>query len=185
MYRCPECEGEINQASEICPRCGADLALLAEAALAAEPSKPRSTPRLLLIWVWVIVVIAGGIYLFVWYVLPEYSATESPQQAEVRAIDALRAVQSSLTRYAAAEGHFPESLEPLGEQAKTAAQSALRGGYTLQYVPGGTVNGGTAHTYSLTARPTRYSLLNFYIDQTGTIHMTHENRAALPTDPTL
>ena len=147
MYRCPECEGEINQASEICPRCGADLALLAEAALAAEPSKPRSTPRLLLIWVWVIVVIAGGIYLFVWYVLPEYSATESPQQAEVRAIDALRAVQSSLTRYAAAEGHFPESLEPLGEQAKTAAQSALRGGYTLQYVPGGAVNGGTAHTY--------------------------------------
>ena len=65
------------------------------------------------------------------------------------------------------------------------AQSALRGGYTLQYVPGGTVNGGTAHTYSLTARPTRYSLLNFYTDQTGTIHMTHENRAALPTDPTL
>src|SRR5439155_21930607 len=132
MYRCAECEGEINQASEICPRCGSDLALLAEAALAAEPSKPRSTPRLLLIWVWVIVVIAGGIYLFVWYVLPEYSATESPQQAEVRAIDALRAVQYSITRYAAAEGHFTDLLEHTGGQVYTDTQSYFRGCYTLQ-----------------------------------------------------
>lgn len=184
MYRCPECEGEINQASEICPRCGADLASLAEAALAAEQSKPRSTPRLLLVWAWVIAIIAGGIYTFVWYVLPEYSATESAHQAEVRAIDALRDVQSALTRYAAAEGHFPESLESLGEQAKAAAQAAQRGGYSLQYAPVG-VEGGAARTYTLTARPERYGLLSFYTDQAGAIHKTQENRPALPSDPSL
>src|SRR6266849_1420942 len=64
MYTCPDCEAEINQATEICPRCGADLAQLAETALAAEPVKKRSLPRLLLIWAAVIAVIAAGLYAF-------------------------------------------------------------------------------------------------------------------------
>lgn len=183
MYICPQCEGEINQASEICPRCGADLAALSQTALAAEPSKPRSVPRLLLIWASVIAVIALGIYAFVWYVLPEYSATDSPKKAEMQAVESLRAVQSALTKFASAEGRYPDSLEVLGAPAQAAAQSALRGGYTLQYSAGAAASDGAARTFSLTARPARYGLLNFYTDQSGTIHATRENRPATSSDP--
>lgn len=185
MYACPECEGEINQASEICPRCGADLAQLSEAALAAEPAKKRSAPRLLLIWGSLIAVVAAGIYGFVWYVLPEYSATDTPRRAEVQAIEALQIMNATLSEYRSAEGYFPESLEPLGAPAQRAAQAALRAGYTLQYQAGAAASNGTVHTYSLTARPARYGLLNFYTDQTGAIHTTRENRAAAASDPNL
>lgn len=182
MYNCPQCEGEINPASEICPRCGADLAAKAAEALAAEPVKPRSLPRLLLIWGAVIAVIAAGLYAFEWYVLPEYSATGAPQQAEAQTLDALRLMQSQLALYFAAEGRYPESLEALGPQARSAAQAALRNGYTLEYLP---ANAGPARSYSLAARAGRYGLLNFLTDQTGAIHKTRENRAATPQDPAL
>jgi hypothetical protein len=185
MYTCPECDGEINQATEICPRCGADLALLAQAARAAEPVKARSVPRLLLIWGAVLAVVAAGLYVFVWYALPEYSATGAPGQSETQAVDALRVVQSEVSLYASAEGHYPESLEQLGAQAKAAAQAAQRGGYTLQYAPNAPGSDGTSHAYVLTARPGRYGLLNFYTDQTSVIHRTRENRAASPQDPVL
>jgi hypothetical protein len=185
MYTCPDCEAEINQATEICPRCGADLAQLAQTALAAEPVKKRSLPRLLLIWAAVIAVIAAGLYAFEWYVLPEYSATGAPQQAEAATVDALRVVQSQLSLFTSAEGHYPESLEPLGAQAKAAAQAASRGGYTLQYTPGAPEKDGAVHAYTLTARAGRYGLLSFYTDQTGAIHKTRENRDAAPQDPVL
>jgi len=182
VYNCPQCEGDINPASEICPRCGADLAGQAEEALAAEPAKSRSVPRLILIWGAVIAVIAAGLYAFEWYVLPEYSATGAPQQAEAQTADALRSLQSALGRYHAAEGRYPESLEALGPQAKTAAQTALRNGYALEYASSGA---GAPHTYALAARAGRYGLSSFYADQSGAIHKTRENRSATPQDPVL
>lgn len=185
MYTCPQCEGEINPASEICPRCGADLASLAEKALAAEPVKHRSVARLLLIWGAVIAVIAAGLYAFEWYVLPEYSATGAPRQAEAQTVDALRLIQSELSLYSAAEGRYPGSLEALGAQAKAAAQAAVRNGYTLEYTPGTPASAGPARSYTLTARAGRYGLLNFCTDQTGAIHATRENRPASPQDPLL
>lgn len=185
MYVCPECGEEINPASEICPRCGADLALLSEAALATQPSKKRSVPRLLMIWASVIAVLAGGIYGFVWYALPKYSATDSPHRAEARAIEALQTVNSALSEYASAEGHFPGSFELLGARGQIAAQAALGAGYTLQYSPRPSASDGVIHTYSLMARPARYGLQNFYTDQTGAIRATRENRAATTSDPNL
>ncbi len=185
MYTCPECEGEINQASEICPRCGADLALLAQLALASEPAKPRSLPRLLLIWGAVLAVVAAGLYAFVWQVLPEYSATDAPEQSEARAVDALRALQSALSLYASAEGRYPESLEPLGAPGRSAAGAALRAGYTIQYTRGEADSEGIVRTYALLAQPSRYGLRSYFSDQSGAVHWTRERRAAAKSDPAL
>ncbi len=185
MYTCPECEAEINQASEICPRCGADLESLARAAQAAEPAKPRSVGHLLAIWGVVLAVIGAGLYFFVWYVLPEYSATGAPKQAEAQAVEALRVVQTQLALYAAAESRFPESLEPLGAQVRAATQAALQGGYSIVYVPGAPGEDRLTKSFTLMARAGRFGLVNYYTDQTGVIHATRENRPANPNDPVL
>jgi type II secretory pathway pseudopilin PulG len=186
MFRCPECEAEINQASEICPRCAADLAALVEAALAAEPSKPRSLPWLLATWGAVVGVIALGLYLFVWFVLPEYSSTEPARRSEARAEQALRAMQTSLENYARANGgNYPTSIEALAAAARAPVQAALEAGYTLTYAPGSPGSGADVRTYTLQARPARYGLRSYFTDQSGGIHFTRENRAAIASDPTL
>ena len=186
MFKCPECEGEINQASEICPRCGADLAALTEAAAAAEPAKPRSLSSLLAIWGAVIGVIAIGLYLFVWFVLPEYSSTEPARRSEARAEAALRAMHASLDTYARASGgNYPASIEALGAAGRSSAQAGLEAGYTLDYAPGAAGTDAIVRTYVLTARPMRYGLRNYYTDQSGTIHATRESRAATAQDPAL
>jgi hypothetical protein len=186
MYKCSECEREINQASEICPYCGADLAALLAAAASAEPPRPRSLPQLLLIWVGVTAVVALGLYLFVWFILPEYSATAPPKRAEAQAVEALRTLQATLSAYAAAEGgRYPATLEPLGEPAQAAARIALEAGYTLHYAPGATGDDGAVRTYALTAQPSRYGLRNYYTDQAAVIRWTPDNRPASASDPTL
>lgn len=186
MFKCPECEGEINQASEICPRCGADLAALAEASAAAEPAQPRSLPRLLATWGGVIGVIALGLYFFVWFVLPEYSSTEPARRSEARAEEALRAMQASLDTYAGASGgNYPASLEALGAAGRSSAQAGLEAGYTFDYAPGAAGADGSVRTYVLTARAMRYGLRNYYTDQGGAMHATRESRAATAQDPAL
>lgn len=187
MYECPECEREVNQASEVCPYCGADLAALRTTAASTEPRRPRSLPQLLLIWGGVTAVVALGLYLFVWLVLPEYSGTASPKRAEARAVESLQALQAALNSYAAAEGgRYPETLEPLGERAQAVARAALEGGYTLQYAAGaGGAAGGAGRTYALTARPSRYGLRSYYTDQSGVIRSTPENRAPSASDAPL
>ncbi len=186
MFHCPECEGEINQASEICPRCGADLAALAVTAEAAEPAKPRSLAGLLMIWGAVIAVIGLGLYLFVWFVLPEYSSTEPARRSEARAEEALRAVQTSLDTHARANGgDYPASIEALGGAGRASAQAGLEAGYTMNYAPGAAGAHASVRTYVLTARPMRYRLRSYYTDQSGVIHATRENRAATAQDPVL
>jgi type II secretory pathway pseudopilin PulG len=186
MFRCPECDAAINQASEICPRCGSDLAALVEAALAAEPSKRRSLPRLLATWGAVAGVIALGLYLFVWFVLPEYSSTEPARRSEARAEQAIRAMRTSLEVYARANGgNYPTSVEALGVAGRAPVQAGLEAGYTLAYAPGMPDPGGSVRTYTLQARPARYGLRSYFTDQSGVIHATRENRPATPQDPVL
>lgn len=186
MFTCPECEGEINPASELCPRCGADLAALAAAAAAVESAKERSLPELVFIWGAVIVVIAASLYAFVWHVLPEYSGTASARSAEARAVESLRAVQSAIGAYAAAQnGCYPGSPESLGDRARAAMMSAREAGYSLDYTPGPAESGGGARTYALTARALRFGLRNYFTDQTGVLRATRENRSATAQDPAL
>lgn len=186
MFKCPHCETEINQATEICPHCKTDLAAMAETALAEEPAPRRSVLRIIMIWLVALGIIAAAAYVFIWYVLPSRTGADSAAQAESRAMAALLEFQDRVEIFAKDEGgRYPQSAEVLGASARMAARNALDAGYTLLYAPGPPEVDGSIKSYTLTARPDRYGFRNFYTDQTRGLHATRENRPATSQDPTL
>jgi len=66
MYTCSECAEEINEATDICPYCGADLAVLTEAKRAA-----RKMPliKVLFRWIPLLSVMIGALWIFLWYMV--------------------------------------------------------------------------------------------------------------------
>ena len=182
MYTCRECERELNQATEVCPYCGTDLSS-EEKATEATPKKTK--------WVAVVMryaILLGAIWGFMWYVLPERRGGEAAAQAEERAIRAMRDAGASLAAYADAQGgNFPPSLEALpgeaGERMKRAAQAALAEGYQLEYSLRPPDANGTHRQFTLVARPRNWGYRNFYLDESGILRATRENRAATAQDP--
>ena len=63
-YTCRECEKEINEGTEICPHCRADLT-----AYTPEGRAARKTPltKILVRWISLLVVLGGAVGFFVWY----------------------------------------------------------------------------------------------------------------------
>lgn len=182
MYTCRECEHVINQATELCPYCGTDLTAPTGGEL-EEPVGKKSLASILFRWVMLLVALTGMLWAFLWYVLPE-KKSDSAQQAETQAVQALRELREALADYAAAQGgSFPASLEQLGETPRGSAQKALSRGYLLHYTPGPAGRDGVIHTYSVLARAGNYGYRNFYTDETGVFRATRENRAATAQDP--
>lgn len=176
MYTCPECEYEINAASELCPHCGADLT-----PRAAEPdAKPPSLRRRLLILL-AFAVLIGLVWAFLLYIVPDRRAA-SRAQAETQAAASMREIARQLSAYAdASGGQYPASLEALGEKEWPAAQEAKREGYNLSYTVG-EMHGRITH-YALVAQPERYGFRSFYLDESGVLRATRESRAATGDDP--
>lgn len=189
MYTCRECDREINQATELCPYCGADLTVPTAAESAADGSGHRHKPRLaaaLARWGFLL----GAMLLFVWFILllpgpVPHSGRDAGRQAEARALEALGEVQAVLANYAAVRGGaFPPNLESLGEPVRRPAQQAQSEGYRLGYQPEADAD-GVVRRYALLARAGHYGYRNFYTDQTGIIRATRENRSATAHDPPL
>ena len=181
MYTCRECENEINQASEICPKCGADLTapIPGEAAPKAKPK----LGKILIRWGVLLGILLGAIWSFLWFVVPERQGNPTAQ-AETRAVQALRDVRSALAGYASGQGSgYPRQFEALGEAARTAAQLAQSVNYQIQYTPGPVEADGAIRTYTLQARAGNFGFLNFFTDDNGVVHATRENRAATSQDP--
>jgi hypothetical protein len=182
MYTCRECERVINQATEICPYCGADLTTVAGPE-AEEPPKKRSLTSVLLIWTVLASSIAVCLWTFVHYVLPGPKGSAA-LRAENQAVESLLELRAALNAYAGAQrGSYPASLEALGDRARAPAQKALSEGYQLQYTPGPAGPDGAAHSYVLLARPGNYGYRAFYTDETGILRATRESRAATAQDP--
>jgi len=179
MYTCHECEQVINQASELCPYCGADLTAPSGDTSAVPAKKPRLM-KVILLWS----IALASLWAIAWFALPWRMAGSKPA-AELRAREALTSIQESLAAYQASEGGYPESLEPLGERAREAAQSARSVRYSLQYTPGNPDAGGRIGSYTLVARAGNFGYLNFYVDQTGVARATSEDRPATAQDPPL
>src|SRR3972149_1784688 len=68
-YHGRECERPINQASEICPYCGADLTV--EFGESSEAGPKPTLAKILLRWSLVLVPIPAGLWGFLWFILPE------------------------------------------------------------------------------------------------------------------
>ncbi|HTS13926.1 MAG TPA: hypothetical protein VMH00_17530 [Candidatus Limnocylindrales bacterium] len=178
VYSCRECEQPINQATEVCPYCGADLTQSPPASDDAPPPRKKSPARVaILLFIVLLTLAAIAWFAFPWRLAGSKSEFESHAQA------ALAALQQSLAGYQSTEGTFPSSLESLGTQARAAFDQAQAGRYTLQYTPGDPQPDGAIKTYSLTARAGNYGYLNFFIDETGIIRATRENRPATASDP--
>lgn len=179
MYTCRECERPVNQATEACPYCGADLTVPAEA---EDTQKKRSPLGAVVRWG----VLLTAIWGFLWFVLPERRG-DTAVQAEAQAIEMLRATQIALAACADVQGSFPPSLEQLpAESAATvreAAQRALRDRYDLVYAPGPSGLDGRVSSFALRARAGHYGYRNFFVDQTGVVRATRENRVATADDP--
>ena len=182
MYTCRECEREINQATEVCPHCGTDLSTPAAEAVAPEkkPTLAKSIIRY--------AIVLAAMWGFLWYVLPERHGGDAAREAESRAMAALHSARSALMAYAGAQqGVFPESLEGLpGETFATvreAAQAAQREGYRLEYSATPEGSEGRLRHFVLLARPGNYGYRNFFVDETGVIRATREDRPATVQDP--
>lgn len=181
MYTCRECEYEINQGTELCPHCGTDLTL--PPAGEEAPRKKLSTRQILTRWGFLLAVLLGCIWSFVWFVASPRTGGGAAQ-AESVAVQALDEVRALLGNYAAAQGGaFPKTLEPLGPLARQSAQMAQAEGYELQYTPGPADSNAVIRSYSLEARPGNFGYRSFYTDLSGLVRATGENRAATSSDP--
>jgi hypothetical protein len=184
MYSCPECEQLINQASEVCPYCGADQKALAETELllAGKTPKPAKTnyKRVAV----VCGILLATLWAIAWFAVP-WKLSGSRTEAEARARESLAAIQQAIDAYQQTEGSVPPALETLGDNVRKAAQSAQLVHYTVQYAPGRPDSAGRITAYTLTARAGNFGYRSFYTDESAIVRATTEDRAATVQDPPL
>jgi hypothetical protein len=181
MVTCRECEHEINQATEICPHCGADLTSLPGES--ATPAKKPTLVKILLRWGMLLGVLLAAMWSFLWFVVSPRTGNLTAE-AEGNAVIAIEDVYSQLHSYAQARGgEYPSDLEQLGPQVRQAAQLAQSDGYQLQYTPAPAEADGSIHNYSLEARAGNYGYRSFYVDISGVVRATKENREPTSADP--
>jgi hypothetical protein len=179
MYLCPNCQRPINSASAVCPYCGADQTEPGSE-LASQHAKKRRSPKLIIGFA----IVIAGIWAIIWFALPLRFENPRPA-AELSALNAVRSIEQQLATYENGASAFPTSLEALGEPARQAAQSAMSGGYSIRYSPDQPDANGNPHAYSLVAVPRNYGYESFYVDQSGVIRVTRDNRPATLQDPPL
>jgi len=181
MYICRQCDTEINQATELCPHCGADLT---EPLPGSEPSKAKpSLAKVLLRWGILLGVLLAAIWSFLWFIVPERQGNPTAM-AEARAAESLREIRGALVDFASAQGGaYPRQLDAVGERARLAAQLAQSVSYQIQYTPGQVDADGTIRSFALQARAGNFGFRNFYLDESGILRVTREARAATSEDP--
>lgn len=174
MESCPFCDRVINRATERCPYCGATLRELVR-----RPTVPR---RALLVTMAGAAALVAGVWAVVWFVLPRPQLP--PQaQAERQAEASLRRVAAELAAFERLEGGYPVTIEQVLEQVREPLRQASRQGYRILYQPGAVAQDGNIHSFVLLARPEYYGYRNFYLDQSGVLRATREDRPARVTDP--
>jgi hypothetical protein len=181
MFMCRECENDINQATEVCPHCGADLTVPVPGA--DEPASRPGLSKILMRWGILLTVLLGAMWSFLWFVVPERRG-DPTLQAENRAVAALTEIRTVLGDYAASQnGTYPQDFASLDQRVRTAAQLAQSANYQIAYTPGQAAIDGSIRSYTLEARAGNFGFRNFYMDDSGVVRATRENRTATPQDP--
>lgn len=178
MYTCRECEKPVNQATEVCPYCGADLSQPAD-----DPAqKPGSASKRIVVWGTMI----AAVWAFLWFILPE-RGTGVAAQAEATALQTIEEVNSALRAHRETNGSYPANLDGLTAAAfgrvREAARRAQAEGYRLDFAPGPAGEGGNIQTFTLVIRPANYGFRSFFVNETGVLRATTQSRAADAQDP--
>lgn len=179
MYLCPHCQRPINSASALCPYCGA-AQTEPGAELAPEKRTKSASPKLIV----AAIVAVVGIWAIIWFALPLRIQDPRPA-AERSALEAVQTLQRQLATYQNGASAYPTSLEALGQPARDAGQIAMSGGYSVHYAPSQLDAEGNPHAYTLVVLPQNYGYESLFVDQSGIIRFTRDNRPATLQDPPL
>ena len=148
--------------------------------LAPEQRKKSASPKLIV----AAIVAVAGIWAIIWFALPLRVQDPRPT-AERSALDAVQTLQRQLATYENGASAYPTSLETLGQPARDVGQEAMSGGYSIHYTPSQLDAEGNPHAYTLVAIPQNYGYESLFVDQSGIVRFTRENRPATLQDPPL
>jgi hypothetical protein len=114
---------------------------------------------------------------------PSSNLPQTADENELRAIENVRVIATAVSTYCNAYSRPPGSLADLASSNLINADlaSGQTPGYKLD------VQAIDCELYGVVARPLVWNagFLNLYLDETGTLHASRENRPAMRTDPVL
>ena len=183
MDSCWSCLAVVEKGAKTCPLCGAEQTpppplSPAEAAIISG-SNSRSA---MLRWVLPALAVVCGLGVALWYATRTADSDASATAGDA-ATRALLSIRVALSQYAISHGdQYPATLEPLGAQAAVPVQDAKIGGYELEY-QALLSSDGKIRGFTMVAKPENVTGRSFYIDQSGVLRATQENRPARVNDP--
>jgi hypothetical protein len=175
----------IEQEAQVCPLCGADQTKPVKFVDANLPQPPtaKSVAREWGLAIVVLAAFAGGIAGILLHNLGWQSTTPAAEAAEIAA-KSLRDIREALSTYALfAKDEYPATLDALGGVTSAPKEAALNAEYKLVYSLQPPSNDGAHRSFVLLARPEKNNYLNLYIDESGMVRATTENRPATGEDP--
>ena len=187
MPSCWSCLVMLENGATVCPLCGADQTRPVEFVDPISPQPPtlKSTLHDWRTEIVVIVVVVGLIIDIFWQNFKEESIRPDLQTAEIAA-KSLRDLREALSAYAlSTKDIYPATLGPLSSRTSLPTQSALSVGYKLQYLPNLSSTDGVPRSFVILARHEKSYYLSLYIDESGVVRATSENRPATVRDPPL
>lgn len=187
MANCWSCTVIIKQDEKVCPFCAADQTKPVEFVNPHLP-QPRSMKSTFRDWgvpILVIVAASAIVSAIYWHSFGEPAVTPAAQATGVAA-KSLRDLREALSIYAlSAKDSYPTVLASLGNRVSLPMQEALGAGYRVEYSPKSTSAEIAPRGFVILARPEKNDCPNLYIDETGVVRATQENRSATAKDPPL
>jgi len=183
---CWSCLVMLALGTQICPICGADQKTPACVG-ASDPCQPELDAVRTSVRHWGpmgVVTFAGftALCCIFWYNLKPPNVTPDLIAAQVAA-QSLRQVRECLSTYSlSAKDTYPPSLDALGSTPNLSIQTAAKAGYDVVYTPESAPSGGPIRTFAIVARPKETEYLKLYIDDSGVVRATSENRMATAQD---
>jgi len=169
---------EINQGTELCPHCGADLTVPIGARISCGETVPAK------------ILLSGGACCwrsprrdleFLWFVVPDAKAIP-PRRPKSRAVESLRQVRSAWRTTHGTARSLPRSSRRWVNRCARQGNSRRASNTRFQYTPGPVEPDGSIRSYELQARAGNYGFLSFYTDIRRGACDAVENRAATAQD---
>jgi len=166
----------------VCPFCGADQTPPPEI-IVIEQEKSRNPKLVFLRWIIATVAVACSLAGLLWYARGEHGK-DLGKQEETTVSKALRDIRTALSQYAlTSDDQYPSALGKLGDRAAQPLQEARNESYEVTYTPKSSKKSGNIVGFELFANSGKPNHRSFYIDESGVLRATQENRPATDKDP--